>query len=154
MIYVVITLGLIALDQVAKFIVRKFLIGAGSVSFVKYVMDFVYVENRGAAFGIMQDTRWFLVAITFVVLAALLIYVIKNKSKTPLFLIASSLIFAGGIGNLIDRIAFGYVTDFLHFLFIDFPCFNIADICVCVGGALMVIYILFSETVRGETDER
>ena len=154
MIYAVITLVLIALDQAAKFIARKFLLGAGSVGFIKYIMDFVYVENRGAAFGMMQDTRWFLIAVTLLVLVALLIYVIKNKSKTPLFLSASALIFAGGIGNLIDRIAFGYVTDFFHFLFMDFPCFNIADICVCVGGALMVIYILFSENIRGETDER
>jgi len=154
MIYIIITLVLIALDQAAKFVARKLLAGAGAVDFIKNIMDFVYVENRGAAFGMMQNTRWFLIAITFVVLVALLIYVIKNKSKTPLFLSAASLIFAGGIGNLIDRIAFGYVTDFLHFLFMDFPCFNIADICVCIGAVLMIIYILFSENIKGETDER
>ena len=153
MIYAVLTLVLIALDQTAKFIARKILAGSGPVGFIKYIMDFVYVENRGAAFGIMQDTRWFLIALTLVVLAVLLVYVIKTKNKTPLLLSASSLIFAGGIGNLIDRIAFGYVTDFLHFLFIDFPCFNIADICVCIGAVLMIIYILFSENIRGEADE-
>lgn len=152
MVYIILALVAIALDQYTKFVARGALAGGKICDFIPRTVDFVYVENRGAAFGVMQDTRWFLIALTVVVLAVILIYVFKSKKKHPLFLLSVALVFAGGIGNLIDRVFFGYVTDFIHLLFIDFPCFNIADICVCTGGALLVIYLLFIDAKKGEKD--
>lgn len=153
MLYLLIGVILIAADQAAKFWARGALAHGGSLGFLPHIMDFVYVENRGAAFGILQDTRWLLVGMTFVVLGIILAYVVKSKKRHPLFLLSASLIFAGGIGNLIDRIFLGYVTDFLHVLFVEFPCFNIADICVCIGGALFVIYLLFlDKPEKGDAD--
>ena len=144
MIYIIVAVLLIIIDQVAKALARTFLAGGFAVGFIPHIIDFVYVENRGAAFGIMQDTRMLLIIMTLIIITALFIYIIKTKQRHPLFLFSSMLIIAGGIGNLIDRIIFGYVTDFIHFMFFDFPCFNIADICVCIGAVLIVIYLLFN----------
>ena len=130
MLYLLIGVILIAADQAAKFWARGALAHGGNLGFIPHIMDFAYVENRGAAFGILQDTRWLLIGMTVAVLGIILAYAIKSRKRHPLFLLSVSLIF-------------GYVTDFLRFLFIEFPCFNIADVCVCVGGALFVIYLLF-----------
>ena len=147
--YIILSVLMIAADRYTKIIAAEALSGGKSIDFIPHFMDFVYVENRGAAFGMMQNTRWFLAVLTVAVLGAILAYVIKSKNRSPLFMTAASLIFAGGVGNLIDRVFFGYVTDFMHFLFIDFPCFNVADICVCTGGALFVIYLLFGDMKKG-----
>lgn len=152
MLYIILAVVMIALDQYTKYVARAALGGGNVVGFIDGVIDFVYVENRGAAFGMLQDTRWFLVALTVLVLAVLTFYIIKTKANHPLFLLAASLVYAGGIGNLIDRVFMGYVTDFIHLLFMDFPCFNVADICVCTGGALLVVYLLFIDLRKGENN--
>lgn len=141
--YCLLGILLVAADQITKYWAKNALANGATVDFIPHVMDFVYVENRGAAFGILQDTRWLLIGMTIVVLGVILVFTWKSKKRHPVFLLSVALIFAGGIGNLIDRLFFGYVTDFLHLLFMEFPCFNLADVCVCVGGALIVIYLLF-----------
>lgn len=153
MLYTVMAAVLVLFDQYTKIAAKTALAEGGAIKIIDGVLDFVYVENRGAAFGIMQDTRWLLVALTFVVLGVLAFYIIKTKSRHPLMLASAAAVFAGGIGNLIDRIFVGYVTDFIHVLFIDFPCFNVADICVCVGGALLVVYLLFIDIRKGENND-
>lgn len=151
MIYIILTLLLIIADQISKYIVRGTLSGGAVVRVIDNIIELAYVENRGAAFGLFQNTRLILIFLTVIILAVLLWYIIKSK-KHPLLMTAGALIFAGGVGNLIDRVFIGYVTDFIHTLFIDFPCFNIADICVCVGGALLIVYLLFIG-VKGEKNE-
>ncbi len=141
--YGILGILLVVADQLTKYWAKNALANGATVDFIPHVMDFVYVENRGAAFGILQDTRWLLIGLTVVVLGLLLFYAFQTKKRHPVFLLSVALIVAGGIGNLIDRLFFGYVTDFLHLLFMEFPCFNLADVCVCVGGALIVIYLLF-----------
>lgn len=141
--YGILGILLVAADQLTKYWAKNALANGATVDFIPHVMDFVYVENRGAAFGILQDTRWLLIGLTVVVLGLLLFYAFQTKKRHPVFLLSVALIVAGGIGNLIDRLFFGYVTDFLHLLFMEFPCFNLADVCVCAGGALIVIYLLF-----------
>ena len=141
--YGILGILLVVADQLTKYWAKNALANGATVDFIPHVMDFVYVENRGAAFGILQDTRWLLIGLTVVVLGVLLVYAYKTKKRHPVFLLSVALIVAGGIGNLIDRLFFGYVTDFLHLLFMEFPCFNLADVCVCAGGALIVIYLLF-----------
>lgn len=141
--YGILGILLVVADQLTKYWAKNALANGATVDFIPHVMDFVYVENRGAAFGILQDTRWLLIGLTVVVLGLLLFYAFQTKKRHPVFMLSVALIVAGGIGNLIDRLFFGYVTDFLHLLFMEFPCFNLADVCVCVGGALIVIYLLF-----------
>lgn len=110
------------------------------------LINFVYVENRGAAFGILQDRRIFFIMLTLVVVAYLLYYFIRNINTNPKMLnLALSLIISGALGNFYDRLFHGYVVDFIEFSFVNFPVFNIADILVTLGSILLVVFILFSD---------
>ncbi len=135
--------GLIAADQITKHLARIYLSDGSIVPVINHVLDLVYVENRGAAFGFFQDTRWLLVGLTSAILCAAAAYMIRHKDTHKLLSLSVTLIFAGGLGNLIDRAINGYVVDFFHILFIDFPCFNVADTCVSIGCVLLAIYLLF-----------
>ncbi|WP_296141400.1 signal peptidase II [uncultured Anaerococcus sp.] len=110
------------------------------------LLNFTYLENRGAAFGILQDSRLFFIILTLAIVAVLVYYFIKNYKKNPIILnIALAMIISGAIGNFYDRLFQGYVVDFIEFAFIKFPVFNIADIFVTIGSLLMIIYLLFLE---------
>ena len=110
------------------------------------IINLTYLENRGAAFGILQDKRLFFIILTITIIAFLMVFFIKNINKNPLFLnIAISLIISGALGNFYDRLFHGYVVDFIEFSFVSFPIFNIADILVTTGCALILIYIIFLE---------
>ena len=141
---------LVVADQAAKKVAIRYLSNGASAPGIDGLFNFEYVENRGAAFGMLQDTRWFLVAITVLVIAALLFCVIKIPKKPFLMPVSVTLVVAGGVGNLIDRVFQGYVVDYIHLLFMDFPCFNIADICVCVGMMLLCISILLMPSKKQE----
>lgn len=100
--------------------------------------------NTGGAFGILSNNIWFLIAITVVFLAIIILIEIKWKNSSNLYSFALAFIVGGAIGNLIDRIFLGGVRDFLYFVFYpSFPTFNVADSFLCIGVALMVIYLLF-----------
>ncbi len=151
LIYVFIGVVLVGLDQWTKHLAVANLSDGSVASALPGVFDFLYVENRGAAFGMLKDTRWFLILVTVALIIILLLFVRKYKCKSVLGLSAVTLIIAGGIGNLIDRVWHGYVVDFIHLLFMEFPCFNVADICVCIGAGLLALYILITpETKRSE----
>lgn len=122
------------------------------VSVIKHVLYFTYLENRGAAFGILQNHRWIFIAVTIVAMLAILGYIIWKKPKDRMLLVSLALILGGGIGNLIDRIRLSYVIDFIDFRLIHFPVFNIADICVVCGCILLCIDILFFDRKNGETE--
>ena len=108
------------------------------------VFEFRYLENHGAAFGILQNELWLLIPITVLIGGVILVMLIRSPLRRhPMFYIPSILIFAGAVGNLIDRIAYGYVVDFLYFKLIDFPIFNFADCCVVIGAILAFIFFLF-----------
>ncbi|MBM0045745.1 signal peptidase II [Anaerococcus sp. mt242] len=110
------------------------------------LLNFTYLENRGAAFGILQDSRLFFIILTLAIVAVLVYYFIKNYKKNPIILnIALAMIISGAIGNFYDRLFQGYVVDFIEFAFIKFPVFNVADIFVTIGSLLMIIYLLFLE---------
>lgn len=113
------------------------------------LINFVYVENKGAAFGILQEKRLLFVILTVSVVGGILYYFIKNYKKNPKLLnIALSLVVSGALGNFYDRIVNAYVVDFIEISFINFPVFNIADILITAGSILMVIYIMFLEDKR------
>ena len=109
------------------------------------VFQLLYVENRGAAFGILQNKQWFFVIITVAVLAALLWVLPKIPAERHFLPLSLCLGFiaAGAVGNMIDRIFRGYVVDFLYFQLIDFPVFNVADIYVTTASVVLILLILF-----------
>lgn len=141
MIYILIIIAGIVLDRITKiYAVKHFISNPHSGSLI----NLTYLENRGAAFGILQDKRILFVILTISIVIYLLYYFITNLKSNPLVLnIAFSLIISGALGNFYDRLFQGYVVDFIEFAFVDFPVFNIADIFVTVGCGLLIIYILF-----------
>ena len=118
------------------------------------IFDLTYVRNTGAAFGMLSGKGVLLSVITAVLLVALLVYAVRNIGKVPKVETAAlSLIIGGGLGNLVTRLIHGYVIDFFNFYF--WPVFNVADICICVGCALLVYSVLILEPKlkKAETKE-
>ena len=135
---------LIVFDQWTKIMATEKLASAPYVLW-EGVFELRYLENRGSAFGMFQNQIAFLLIVGIVVLGLALYYFVKipwNKKMNTLRVIAV-FIAAGGMGNMIDRIRLGYVVDFFYFKLINFPIFNVADIYVTVGTALLIFFILF-----------
>ncbi|WP_411677520.1 signal peptidase II [Caproicibacter sp.] len=132
----------IAADQVLKLLVIQYLKPDGVKTIFDGLLSFVYVENRGAAFSILQNQRWLFIGITLVI-CILIIYALFRYGNHEFFsYAASALIVGGGIGNLIDRVLKGYVVDYIHVSF--FPAiFNFGDCCVTVGTVFLMIHVLF-----------
>ncbi len=141
----VLTLLLIGIDQLTKYLAVHYLMGREALVLWDGVFELRYLENRGAAFGLLQGQRTFFLVIGIVVFAAVLLffrYLSPERRYWPLRLIAV-FILAGAWGNMIDRIWNGYVVDFFYFRLIDFPIFNVADIYVTVGTAVLILLVLF-----------
>ena len=135
-------LGVIALDQISKMLILRFLY-EGQVVLIPHVLRFTYVENRGMAFGMLSDHRWvFMVLSTVGIL--LVGYYLYRYVKSTLGRVALALIIGGGIGNMIDRISLGFVVDFIDFYAFDFWIwvFNVADAAVCVGAGLFILELI------------
>ena len=143
---IVIILGCVGIDQITKVIARKSLQGKPSVPVIKDFFHFTYVENRGGAWGAFSGKLWLFIIITVFALG-LMFYLMKDFDivNNKLYSISICLIIAGAIGNFIDRIVFKYVTDFLDFYIFgyDFPVFNVADICITIGVAMLLVKIIF-----------
>ena len=150
MIYLILIIALIVIDQVTKLLTINYLLPVNSVEIFKNILSFTYVENRGAAFGIMQNSRIFFLIFTVILIGAIIIYTIKTKPHNRLYLISTSLIIAGGMGNFIDRLFRGYVVDMIEVTFIEYPVFNFADICVVIGAILFCIYMFFDKSEKSE----
>lgn len=130
------------IDQLIKFFVAEHLKPVGSVEVIPGLFSLTYLENKGAAFGILSNMRWIFIVFTLIVIAILIYLVVKNKIKSKLFTASAILLIGGGIGNLIDRIFFGYVIDYLSLSFFS-PVCNFADYCITFGTVLLVIYLIF-----------
>ena len=143
MFFTLITLFLIICDQVSKLAVLKYLKPIGTTVVIKDIFSLTYVENRGAAFGILQNSRWIFICATIIILAVLIIYKIKYKPQGKIINTSLCLLISGAIGNLIDRIFRGFVVDMLEVTFIEYPVFNVADCFVVIGAVLLGIYIMF-----------
>ncbi|PWL62685.1 MAG: signal peptidase II [Oscillospiraceae bacterium] len=146
-----VSLILIVVDQVIKIWAYQSLSQIGSVLVIPHLLRLTYVENFGAAFGILQQRRWLLIGITVAVLAFLVWTLLAKKVTEKPMVWSFALIIAGGAGNLIDRMQRGFVVDYLDVspLF-SFPVFNFADCCVVIGTALMIFYILVLEPKQRE----
>ena len=147
LLFFLVTAGVILLDQVTKILALQYLAPAGSYPLWENVLHLTYVENTGAAFGLLQDHRWVFLVISTVALSGMIVYMFLNKTKHPLETTAVAFIVGGGIGNMIDRLARGFVVDFVDVKCIPYwkYIFNVADIFVCVGCGLFILYILLFE---------
>ena len=134
---------LTAADQITKYFAKLNLAGTPGVKLIPGVFELFHLENRGAAFGMMANRQWLFILIAVIMMAASCYVYVKlprRRHYTPLRLVCI-LIISGAVGNMIDRIRWNYVIDFLYISLIDFPVFNIADCYVCTGAALAVLLI-------------
>lgn len=137
----VIIIGIV-LDQITKLLAVKHLRGVYSVPFIEGFIHFTYLENDGAAFGMLDDHRWVFMLISTVAIIGIGVYLFMRKAPNLLYAIAMAMIVSGGIGNMIDRIAYGYVIDFIDPVFVTFAIFNVADCFVTVGSFGLIILLI------------
>ena len=145
LIWIVVIVASVLADQLTKQLVVNFLDKEEPFYVIKDVFRFSYVENRGAAFGMLDDHRWVFMIVSTVAIVGIIFYMWKFCRDSKLLCLGLSLIVGGGIGNMIDRIFLGYVIDFLDFC--AFPnlwmwVFNVADAFVCIGAAIVVLSLL------------
>ena len=155
-IWLILLIVIIFCDQLSKWLAIISLQGKPSVYLIDGVLRFSYVENRGAAFGMLDEHRWVFLVLSSVAIIGLIVYVCVRPPKSRMLMTALTLIVGGGIGNMIDRIFLGYVVDFIDFC--AFPdlwmwVFNIADSCVCVGVGLVMLYFII-DTVKEAKKEK
>lgn len=147
MIYILIMVLIIVLDQATKFWALSTLKNIDTIPIIKNVLHLTYAENTGAAFSIFRDSRVFLLSITTILLI-LLIYLFNkyiHMKNNALATLCVSFMLAGGIANMIDRVRLQYVVDFIDFRLINFAIFNIADSFIVIGIILFAINTLFFE---------
>lgn len=136
---------LLLLDQGTKYFAIRYLKGNPGFTLIKNVLTFRYLENRGMAFGLLQDQVLFLVLICIVFFVGIIYFFIKIPATvyySPL-LFTAVVVFTGAVGNFIDRVFRGFVVDFIYFSLIDFPIFNVADIYVTCGIVVLIFLIFF-----------
>jgi len=133
------------LDQATKNWALLKLKDSSPVVLIRNVLELLYTENNGAAFGILKGKQVFFYLITLVVILFILYVIIRmpfERKYTPLF-VDLTFIFSGAVGNLIDRAARKYVIDFIYYMPINFPVFNVADIYVTISTAVLVLLLIF-----------
>ena len=137
-----IVLGVVALDQLTKWLAVIFLEGEASFPLWQDVFHLTFVKNPGAAFGMLSNSRWVFMVTSTVAIIAVMYYLIRYRPTNKWLVWALSMIVGGGIGNMIDRISLGYVVDFFDFTRINFAVFNVADSFVCVGAGILMVYMI------------
>jgi len=137
-------------DQATKALVRSELGPHESLAVIDGILAFTRVQNRGAAFGLMPGKITLFVGISMLVLVAVGLFWRYEKPRTWPVVIATALICAGAVGNLIDRVSSGHVTDFFEVLFMQFPVFNIADSAIVVGTGILIAWMLFGLSAEDE----
>ncbi|UAL54181.1 MULTISPECIES: signal peptidase II [Metabacillus] len=145
MLYYIIALVIIALDQLTKWLIVNELEIGERIPVIENVLYITSHRNQGAAWGILQGQMWFFYVITVIVVIGLVIYIQKYAKDQRLMGIALGLMLGGAIGNFIDRVIHQEVVDFVQTYIgtYPFPIFNIADSALCVGVALLFIVMLF-----------
>lgn len=149
MIWAIITVLVILFDQATKKIVESSMDLHESIALIPDVFHITYKTNDGMSLGLFPGGRWVFVALTVAVIVGVLVWFSKTKPTNKVLLWGTSLIIGGAVGNLIDRIVCGKVTDFFDFCLINFPIFNIADIGITIGTVLLFVYIFFFYEEKG-----
>lgn len=139
---------IVILDQVSKHVAIKYLKGGKPYILIKNFLQLEYLENYGAAFGILQNKKIFFILVTSIVIVGIVVIFIKDSAQfNKTMNIALAMLLGGTIGNFIDRIRFSYVVDFISVKFFgtyNFPVFNVADMFIVVGTFLIVIMVTFN----------
>lgn len=152
--YIIFSIALILLDRITKNIAEYYLMNKSPMVIIPSHLEFTYLENRGAAFGILQDKKTFFIIITFIVCLVILVFFVKEFNKLhSLSRLSLVMIFSGAVGNFIDRFTQGYVVDFIALKFggfYNFPVFNVADICVTIGCSLLIVSIIKFDKFLGD----
>jgi len=143
----------VAIDQIIKLLVLQNLKPVGRMTVINNFFDLFYLENKGAAFGILQNQTWFFIVVTSIITIFIIVALFRYNNHDLFSYTASILIIGGGIGNLIDRILYGYVIDYISISFFP-PVFNFADCCVTVGTVFLLIHILFFADVEDKNSEK
>lgn len=145
LIFLLVFAALLAADQYTKHLAILYLKGKDSIKLIDGVLELHYVANAGAAWGMLEGKKYFLLIMGVLILAALLFCLFKipdHKKYNVLYYVAGATI-SGAAGNMIDRLRYGYVVDFIYFSLIDFPVFNFADICITLSVIALAILVLF-----------
>lgn len=140
--YTLIIIVGIVLDQLTKFLTVTLLELYETFPIIEGVIHFTRVHNTGAAFGSLKDARWIFMIVSTVAITAMLAYLYFGHATSRLYEISLAMVISGGIGNMIDRVALGYVIDFIDFRLINFAVFNGADSFVCVGAGLLILALI------------
>ena len=144
------------LDQISKYLVVIYMDLYQSVDVIPGVFNFTYIQNKGAAFGSMADSRWVFMILSTVMIIGILVYMFWKKPQSKLLMSALTMIVAGGVGNMIDRVRLGYVVDFLDFR--AFPnlwkwTFNVADSFVVIGAGIIILWMIL-DMIREYKEEK
>lgn len=147
----IILVGII-LDQLTKFLVTKYMTLYQSIPLIKGFLHLTYTTNDGAAFGMMDGQRWVFIVVSTLAIVAFIAYLYLGHADNMLYAISLSMVISGGIGNMIDRLGFGFyvnpntglgeVVDFIDFCGIWDAIFNGADSFVCVGAGLLILALV------------
>lgn len=150
-------LVLVGIDQLTKWLAVNYVKPEGTINLISFGdkewLNLTYQQNTGAAFSILRDKQLFLIILTSIVILGVIILMLTKRVKKPVYVWSFSLIIAGGIGNLIDRIAHGYVVDFIDFRIIKFAVFNFADICAVVGTIILVLFY-FADEIKNSKEKK
>lgn len=147
--------AVVGLDQLTKILTVANIQLGESVTVIPGVLDFTYIQNDGAAMGMLDNHRWIFMLISTVAIIAVCLFMFLprfDKYYNPLLYTALGFIAGGGIGNMIDRIAMGYVVDFIDVKFIPFWhwIFNVADSFVCVGCGMVILHVILEDIVKAK----
>ncbi len=143
--YIIWGIAVFLLDVMTKLVAELKLMTVDTIPLWENVFHLTYVENRGIAFGMFSDQRLTFILVTFVLLFVLAVMFTKTENRSTWMRWGVTLIYGGALGNLVERMAKGYVVDFLDFRLIHFPVFNVADIAICVGAGLLMLHFLLTE---------
>ena len=151
-IYICAILVMITADQAVKYWAFTSLQTQHTIPLIENVFHLTYIENRGAAFSMFAqfDSRWIFVVLAVAITIAIFAAIHKNVIQTKLGCWSLILVAAGALGNAIDRVFRGFVVDMFDFRLIHFPVFNVADIFICVGGVLFILYFMFQHKEKNE----
>lgn len=155
-IYICAILLMIAADQAVKCWAFTSLQPQNTIPIIENVFHLTYIENRGAAFSLFArfDSRWIFVALAVVITIAIFSVMRKDLIQTKLGCWSLVMVAAGALGNAIDRVIRGFVVDMFDFRLIHFPVFNVADIFICVGGVLFILYFVFQHKDKDEAEKQ
>ena len=146
-VYFLLIICIVGIDQLSKLLAVKYLLPISSIPIVKDVLHLTYVENRGAAFGMLSNHRWIFMIVSTVMMVVLGYLMFRYREKLhPIMMTGLVFVVGGGIGNMIDRTLSGFVVDFIDFTLIDFAVFNLADSFICVGVGLIVLDIIIGKS--------